>query len=44
MTSNVQAETSSSDQARPGLIERAFWLAGLACSAFTTCYAYHIGL
>lgn len=29
---------------RPGPVELVLWAAGFACVAFTTCYAYHIGL
>jgi hypothetical protein len=43
MTSEVHAEADGSSQRQPGLIEVAFWAAGIVCVAFTTCYAYHIG-
>ena len=44
MTSEAHVETGFSEKRQPGVIDVVLWAAGLACVAFTTCYAYHIGL
>ena len=44
MTSEAHVEAAPSDKRQFGVIEVAFWAAGFVCAAFTTCYAYHIGL
>lgn len=44
MTSEAHVETTFSDKRQLGVIEVVLWAAGFACVAFTTCYAYHIGL